>query len=238
MASAAPQEGIDLHTLLSQFIALRHEVNLQTKAVRGQQDQNAETLKQLGQALQALRQSQSTEESADQQAQEERLRPLLKALVDLYDALAPAEREVNRVSQAILPALDQLTQLAEPVPAAPPRRSFWARLFGGRERPAGGPQDPDRRRQAGQAVDRVRLLLGSLLTGYTMSLKRVERALQQQGLEPIPCTGQPFDPERMEVVEVVPDSGRPAGEVLEEVRRGYLWRGRIFRYAQVKVAKP
>ena len=33
------------------------------------------------------------------------------------------------------------------------------------------------------------------------------------------------------------DSGRPSGEVIEEVRRGYLWNGRVFRYAQVRVAK-
>lgn len=46
-----------------------------------------------------------------------------------------------------------------------------------------------------------------------------------------------FDPERMEVVEVVIDSGKPAGEVIEEVRRGYFWRGRVFRFAQVRVAK-
>ena len=32
-----PAEPIDLHTLLGQFIALRHEVNLQTKASRAQQ---------------------------------------------------------------------------------------------------------------------------------------------------------------------------------------------------------
>ncbi len=41
----------------------------------------------------------------------------------------------------------------------------------------------------------------------------------------------------MEVVEAVAESGRPAGEVIEEVRRGYLWKGRVFRYAQVRVAK-
>ena len=44
-------------------------------------------------------------------------------------------------------------------------------------------------------------------------------------------------PERMEVVEVVSDSDRPSGEVVGEVRRGYLWRGCVFRYAQVRVAK-
>jgi molecular chaperone GrpE len=76
------------------------------------------------------------------------------------------------------------------------------------------------------------------LTGYAMSVGRLERALQQYGLEPIPAVGRPFDPEQMEVVDVVPDSGQPPGEVIEEVRRGYFWRGRVFRYAQVSVAKP
>jgi molecular chaperone GrpE len=41
----------------------------------------------------------------------------------------------------------------------------------------------------------------------------------------------------MEVLEAVPANGRPAGEVVEEVRRGYRWRGQVFRYAQVRVAK-
>src|SRR5262245_4362228 len=47
-------EPPDLNTLLGQFIALRHEVNLQTKAVRSQQEQNAETLARLGQTVDAL----------------------------------------------------------------------------------------------------------------------------------------------------------------------------------------
>ena len=91
---------------------------------------------------------------------------------------------------------------------------------------------------AGQAVvDRIRTMLDSLFTGYTMSLRRVERALQQHGLEPMLCVGRPFDPEQMEVVEAVAGSGRPAGEVLDEVRRGWQWNGRVFRFAQVRVAK-
>ena len=47
-AAAAPPpasiepEPIDLHTLLGQFVALRHEVNLQTKSVRAQQGRTAD----------------------------------------------------------------------------------------------------------------------------------------------------------------------------------------------------
>jgi molecular chaperone GrpE len=41
----------------------------------------------------------------------------------------------------------------------------------------------------------------------------------------------------MEALEIVASSGRPSGEVIDEVRRGYVWRGRVFRFAQVRVAQ-
>src|SRR6266849_901136 len=53
-ASLAAREPIDLHTLLGQFIAVRHEVNLQTRDVRGQQEQSAEALRVLAAALETL----------------------------------------------------------------------------------------------------------------------------------------------------------------------------------------
>src|SRR5262249_43099791 len=83
----------------------------------------------------------------------------------------------------------------------------------------------------------LRQLLDSVVTGYTMSLQRLDRALEQQGLQPIPCVGQRFDPETMEVAEVVDRAGRTPSEVVEEIRPGSLWRGRLFRLAQVCVAR-
>jgi molecular chaperone GrpE len=216
VAPAPPDDGaVDLHTLLAQFTALRHEVHLQTRAARAQQEQGAEALRQLGEALTVLQLSQVGARPGEEQARDEALRPLLKTLVDVYDALSLAEREVRRAQDHVAPT--------PPQPAAAP--SFWARLFGGKSASAEPPSD------------RPRQVVASILTGYTMSLQRFERALRQNGLEPIPAVGQPFDPERMEVLEVVSDSGRPAGEVVDEVRRGYLWRGRVFRFAQVRVAK-
>jgi molecular chaperone GrpE len=240
IAPLAPEEApVDLHTLLGQFLALRHEVNLQTRAVRSQQEQNAETLKQLTQALQVLRQSQGGAEERpgrSPRSDEELLRPLLKTLLDLHDALTPAEREAGRVAQTILPGLDAYKS-GQPE-KSPVRRSWFRRLFGRREPSDVGRPSSAADPQLQPALERIRQLLGSLLTGYTMSVQRVERSLQQHGLEPIPTVGRSFDPELMEVVEVVTDSDRPAGEVIEEVRRGYLWHGRVFRYAQVRVAKP
>jgi molecular chaperone GrpE len=248
----AEGEPLDLHTLLGQFVALRHEVNLQTRATRAQQELNAEALRHLEDSLHVLKESR-TGLPAPPEGEEE-ARPLLKTLVDLYDALALARRELQRVQETTLPLLAGLAEPAgspverpppEPTPSRPP--SFWSRWFGGgaeRQADAAGnatrqalEAEQQHRRQAAEAAGRVRGFLESVITGYTMSLQRLERALRQHGLEPIPCVGEPFDPERMEVLEVVADSGRPANEVLDEVRRGYLWNGRVFRYAQVRVAR-
>jgi molecular chaperone GrpE len=272
--------AVDLSTLLSQFVALRHEVNLQTKAVRNQQEQNGKTLQQLEQALETLRQRESTERQAQQQAEDEIVRPLLKTLVDLHDALSLARRELQRTQETMSAAAGQFGTPVEPVPDLPPLPdlppprslapappSWWRRWFGAAKpaRPAEAAAEPealqnlhrtltgqhqmmaswrqrllareDQHRQAGQALERVSDFLDSLIVGYTMSLQRVERALQEHGLEPMVALGEAFDPERMEVLEAVSASGRPSGEVVGEVRRGYLWRGRVFRYAQVRVAR-
>jgi molecular chaperone GrpE len=271
----APEKPVDLHTLLSQFVALRHEVNLQTKASRTQQEQNAEALRELNQALELLERREAALEREQEQTRDEQLRPLLKTLLDLHDALALARREVQRGQEFMGEVLSKLETPAEvmeerPLPnlvaaaaALPTRRSFWSSLFGKNAEPAtnfepvADQQDAIHQWQQRVAQQREQLLalrqeraairssagqvrrfVDSIVTGYTMSLQRLERALQQQGLEPITTVGQPFDPETMEAVEVVAEPGRTSSEVIDELRRGYRWRGRVFRFAQVRVAKP
>jgi molecular chaperone GrpE len=247
---AAPDaEAIDLHTLLAQFTALRHEVHLQTRAARAQQEQGAEALRQLGEALAALQQCQLNARLGEDRERDEALRPLLKTLVDTYDALSLAEREVRRVQETLLAHPEQPASAPVPVPEeAPAAPSFWARLVGlGRtiadQQAAIAAlrrqlnEERQLRPEAPAVAGRERQMLASVLAGYRMSLQRVERALQQSGLQPIPTVGEPFDPESMEVLEVVTDSDRPSGEVVGEVRRGYRWRDRVFRFAQVRVAK-
>jgi molecular chaperone GrpE len=241
-AQTAPAETIDLHTLLGQFLGLRHEVNLQTRAVRAQQEQNTETLRQLMLSLETLRNAQANRPAAPAVAQpvEEAVRPLLKTLIDLHDALSLAAREIQRVRDSVLPLLEDLAAEGPGSPPAPePAPSFWSRLLR-RSRWADQPllESQWQRTQLVQgASERVHKMLLALATGYTMSLQRLERALQQHGLEAIPTVGGPFDPELMEVLEAVDGSGQSPGEVVEEVRRGYRWNGRVFRFAQVRVAR-
>lgn len=216
----APPETVDLATLLNLYVGLRQEVNLQTRAVRAQQEQTADVVRQLGQAVEVM---------SRQPAQEDKARPMLLSLVEVYDALALASRETRRAEGSLLPLLEDLEEDTEEEPA--PARSFWARWFATPPAPHAG------RQKARAAAGRARAALSGLLTGYAMSLDRLERALRKHGLEPIETVGEPFDPERMEVLDAVAGSGRPPGEVVEEVRRGYLYNGRVFRYAQVRVAR-
>jgi len=260
-------ETLDFPALLNQFVALKHEVNLQTKAVRAQQEQNAKTLQSLTQALELAMQAPRAREGDSESA----LRPILKTLIDLYDSLMLASREVERLQETLEPLLD-LVEADPPKPPfevpkfeAPPLPmpfvSSWARLLGAQ---APDPKVLDDWKQQTiaamnaalkvqqdeflekqrvyhedliESVARLDKLYQSLVTGYRMSVQRIERALQQQDMQPIDTADSPFDPELMEAVDTVADSGRPHGEVVSEVRRGYLWRGRVFRCAQVKVAR-
>ena len=230
--------GIDLFTLVGQFTALRHEVNLQTKATRTAMEQNAEMLRRL-----------EAEEKAPPELEDvsdDTLRPVVKAFVDIADALSLSLRQMEKLRDAVDPMLDELELATEPeeIPTEPeevplPPRGFFARLFGSpppATAPTPPPAPPPSERSA-VAVDRLRQLVAAAADGYAMSLRRVGRVLPTLDLEPLGCVGELFDPELMEVVEVVGDSDSPTGTVVEEVRPGYLWRGKPFRFAQVKVAR-
>jgi molecular chaperone GrpE len=205
---------IDLFALVGQFTALRHEVNLQTKAARTAVEQNAEVLKHLA----AIR------EPADDS---DELRPMVKAIIDIADALALSLRQMEKFRDSVEPLLADVGR--------PPARalSFFGRLFGAR--PA--PPDQGREERTGPAVGRIRQLAAAAADGYSLSLRRVERVLPTFQLDPVSCAGEVFDPEQMEVVEVVSDPAAPTGTVVETVRPGYRWRGKVFRFAQVKVAR-
>src|SRR5687767_14907698 len=52
-AESAPAAPVDLATLVGQFTALRHEIHLQTRGVRAQQEQAGQALDALQRALDA-----------------------------------------------------------------------------------------------------------------------------------------------------------------------------------------
>jgi molecular chaperone GrpE len=75
-----------------------------------------------------------------------------------------------------------------------------------------------------------------LMSGLTLVHQQLLDILKREGLAPIETAGAAFDPHRHEAVEVVRDSGREAGAILEEMQKGYLFRDRLIRPALVRVA--
>ena len=66
--------------------------------------------------------------------------------------------------------------------------------------------------------------------------QQMQAALSEIGIQAIEAKGQMFDPAQHDAIEEVPDSGQPAGTVLEELSRGYIFNGTVIRAARVKVA--
>lgn len=67
--------------------------------------------------------------------------------------------------------------------------------------------------------------------------RKLRMLLESEGVRPIEATpGTRFDPREHEAVVNVPDSDRPDGEIVMEIRRGYRLRDRVIRPALVAVA--
>jgi molecular chaperone GrpE len=214
-------ENVDLASLIRHFTALRQEVHLQTRASRSQMEQSAQALEKLGEALQQLRQPANDPLDA--------VRPLLKSLIEVRDALALAQKQVSKTRS--LPSQSPPPEFSVQLPG-------WARWLGLEQAVRGAVAPLQEWARARADAEQGQTILDSLVVGYTMSLQRLDRALEQHGLERIACVGLPFDPEIMEAVEVVKDESRSSSAVIEDVRPGYRYRGQLFRCAQVRVTRP
>lgn len=75
----------------------------------------------------------------------------------------------------------------------------------------------------------------SLLKGVEAIRKSMLKALSDQGLEPLSRVGKLFDPGIEEAIDVVESD--EDGIVIEEIRKGYKFRGKILRHPLVKISK-
>lgn len=80
----------------------------------------------------------------------------------------------------------------------------------------------------------------ALLEGVEMTLKKLRKVLEQEGVSPIENPeGKPFDPSKHHAVAAVENSDVADGTVLDEIRKGYTMKGKVIRPTIVKVAvKP
>jgi molecular chaperone GrpE len=69
--------------------------------------------------------------------------------------------------------------------------------------------------------------------------RKLRSLLESEGVTEIDAApGRRFDPREHDAIANVPGTGRPEGEIVDEVRRGYRLRDRVLRPALVAVAAP
>jgi molecular chaperone GrpE len=78
-----------------------------------------------------------------------------------------------------------------------------------------------------------------LIQGVEMTLNKFKKLLEKEGVSPIDCVGQPFDPSKHNAVEKTEKADAEGCTIAEEVRKGYTLREKVIRPSIVKVVvKP
>jgi len=75
-----------------------------------------------------------------------------------------------------------------------------------------------------------------ILDGVRMTLGKLYQLLERNGVRKIPSTGNEFDPRLHQAVERVPSSDIPDGQIVEELRSGFMLGNRVLRPSLVKVS--
>jgi len=217
-----PFVEVGLRQLVEAFTAMRHELKLQTKSTRGLD----ETVHSALQGLEAAMNRFQSVQAREQEAAEGAARPLVEMLAGLDEAL-------HRGARAFEAAQRQMTQaapdeLGRALDEAFRRQPWWRRLLMRR-------WHEFLRRRATETLARCNdREFARVMQGYRLIVTRMQRALAEQFVQRMECLGRRVDPAEMTVVELVDDPEADPETVVEEVRPGYLWRGKVIRFAEVR----
>ena len=72
--------------------------------------------------------------------------------------------------------------------------------------------------------------------GITMIYNQLKKTLEDLGVKPIDCVGQPFDPNFHNAVMHIEDESLGENVVAEELLKGYMYKDSVLRHSMVKVA--
>ena len=79
--------------------------------------------------------------------------------------------------------------------------------------------------------------LKTFVDGVKLAYGEFVKILKNYGAEVIETSGKNFDANFHEAVEIVEDSGRQDGKIIEEKRKGYVFKDRLLRPSMVSIAK-
>lgn len=78
----------------------------------------------------------------------------------------------------------------------------------------------------------------AMLQGVEMTLKKIKKILEDEEVFPVRSVGEPFDPEKHNAIARIEEEGVKGITIKEEVRKGYMMRGKVIRPSTVKVVVP
>src|SRR5262249_40469662 len=90
---------------------------------------------------------------------------------------------------------------------------------------------------AAEKSDKKNTDFTALLDGVRATAQMFEARMQSLGLSAVPSTGEEFNPEVHEAVEIVPVSKDEDNKVIEEFQTGYRFGDRLLRPARVRVGR-
>ena len=79
--------------------------------------------------------------------------------------------------------------------------------------------------------------VSKFLSGFKMIYANFDNIMTNQGVSEIECLHKDFDPNTMEAVLTDKVDGIEPGKVIDVLQKGYMYRGKIIRYAMVKVSE-
>ncbi len=217
-----PLPKIGFLQVVEALTALRQETKLHTKSQRGLQDAAETALEGLQEAIRRFESVRAKEAEA-----------ALRAALPLVEALAGLDEAMMRGMRAFEAAHRQMAA------KAPERlraelddefngRAWWRRLVTRRW------HRHVRDRACAEIARTVDEEFSQLIQGYSLIRARLGRALSDQGVEQVETAGRRVDPATMTVVDLVDNPEAEPETVVEEVRPGYCWNGRVIRFAEVR----
>jgi molecular chaperone GrpE len=77
----------------------------------------------------------------------------------------------------------------------------------------------------------------SIRNGFNMIIRNYEKTLEDEGLRPMKCKGEKFDPYQHESVLVEINNDLPENTIIEVIDKGYYLNNKVLKPARVKVSK-
>jgi molecular chaperone GrpE len=75
-----------------------------------------------------------------------------------------------------------------------------------------------------------------VISGVEMTLKKLGKILKKEEVSPIECIGKSFDPSKHNAAAKIERNDVEDCTVIEEVRKGYVMKGKVVRPSTVKIS--